>query len=517
MKQKKITIQALILTLMTFAMLGTFVGSVFSSVIVSKENLENNYLKENQYYAQKLASTTNSLFTNMLKTLNANGSYLSSMMVSKDIQTIHGEMARMNAATDYFNSVLLVDQTGTILSNTPNQNLEGQKLFTTGGKEALSKKTPLISQPYLGITGKLLILVSYPIFAPDGSYLGFIAGTIYLNEENSLKKILGLHPEHFNQSYVYVVDSSGNIIYHPDSKRINDNARQNKVVQLVMKGKSGNLEVSNTKGISMLAGYAFVETSHWGVVSQTPKESIIEPTFEMATEVVKFTVPFMVFVFLVSLLVLKRIVNPLRKLADFAHDIMENQSLPLPKIPENFFELKELKKSIFVMVEFYKKQIKVFENEAIHDPLTGLHNRRSFNKQMNEMTAYSIILLDIDHFKSVNDEYGHLMGDEVLKFLAELVKKQTRESDMCFRFGGEEFLVLLPDTDMDTTQVIAEHLRRSIESTVSPIGRSITVSIGIGNRPETASHPTELFHLIDQALYKAKNDGRNRIVSANDL
>lgn len=513
MKHKMVTIQALILSLMTFAMLGTFIGSILFGVIVSKENLEKNYLNENRFYAKKLATTTDSLFKNMMQILKVQASILSEEPVS----SVNTKLTQVFESTDFFNSILRVDKDGFLISTTPNLGLEGVKIETIGAKEALSKKVPLVSEPYLGITGRLIILVSYPVFDQEGNYSGYIGGTIYLNEENSLRNILGLHPQHLNDSYVYVVDSKGNIIYHPETERINDNVKGNKVVNLVTKGKSGNLEVVNTKGIHMLAGYASVETSKWGIVSQTPKASVLHPTYDLAIEIGKFTIPFMIFVFLVAFFMLKRIVNPLKELADFAHDIMEKQSVPLPNIPENFFELKELKKSIFVMVETYKKQIQVFENEAILDPLTGLYNRRSFNNQINDLKEYSLILFDIDHFKSVNDEFGHLKGDEVLKFLAELVQKQTRKSDMCYRFGGEEFLVLLPKTDMNTTLTIAEKIRKSIESTISPIGRRITVSIGIGNMPATASHHTELFNLIDQALYKAKNDGRNRIISANDL
>lgn len=494
-----------------------FYRQYFSSGIVSKQNLENNYLNQNQFYAQKLATTTDSLFQNMLQTLKFNADLLSSSMLNKDQATLFSELNQVKESTNYFNSVLIVDKDGILISNVPHQDLIGKKVNTVGVREAIHNKTPLISQPYLGLTGQLLILISYPIFGEDGSYLGLLGGTIYLNEDNSLKNILGLHPEHFNDSYVYVVDSSGNIIYHPESERINDNAKENKVVQQVMRGRSGNDEVINTKGIPMLAGYAVIDTSKWGVVSQTPKSSVLEPTYNMASEVGKFTLPFMIFIFLVGLILLRRIVHPLRKLADFAHHIMEKQSIPLPNISENFFELKELKKSIFVLVEFYKKQILVFEKEAILDPLTGLYNRRSFNQQISEYKEYSLILFDIDHFKSVNDEFGHLMGDEVLKFLADLLKTETREGDQCFRFGGEEFIVLLPNTELDTTYSIAERIRKSTETMISPIGKSITVSIGIGHMPTTASHHTELFNLVDQALYKAKNDGRNRIVSANEL
>ncbi|MFD2444599.1 sensor domain-containing diguanylate cyclase [Bacillus sp. CGMCC 1.16607] len=515
MNSKKITIQALIMALTAFAMIGTLLGSILSSVIVSKQNLESNYLNENQFYAQKLARTTDSLFKNMKQTLKVGANEVANL--TKNKKALYSELNQIYGSTDFFNSIIFIDPKGIVISTAPHLDLEGKLLNSIAAKEALKKKAPLISQPYLGLTGRLIILVSNPVFGENGEYLGFIAGSIYLEEENSLQNTLGLHPEHLSNSYVYVVDSKGSIIYHRDENRIGDNVKENKAVKQVIKGKDGKLELINTKGIPMFAGYAYVKSSKWGIVSQTPKDSIKKPTTIIAKEVGKFTIPFMLFVFLVTFILLKRIVNPLRILADFAHNIINKPSIPLPTIPESFFELKELKKSMFIMIEYYKKQIHVFEKEAILDPLTELYNRRAFNKQISEYNDYSLALFDIDYFKSVNDEYGHLMGDKVLIFLADLIRRETRDEDLCFRFGGEEFLILFPNTDLDEAYTITDHIRSQLETATSPIGRSITISAGVGNMPKTAIHHTELFDLIDQALYQAKNDGRNRVVRADGL
>ncbi|MHC0038673.1 sensor domain-containing diguanylate cyclase [Pseudoneobacillus sp. C159] len=516
MRFKRNTIQTLFMALMLFSIIGTFIGSLYSSIVVSKENLEKNYLIENQYYAEKLASTTNSLFMNMIRTLKVQAAVLSDDSLTINYQALHKNLNQLMDSTDYFNSLLFVTNKGLVATTVPHLGLEGKRLTSLGATESLKRKVPYISSPYLGVTGRLLVLVSFPVFNDDGIYKGFLAGTIYLNEDNSLKKTLGEHPKHLKNSYVYVVDSNGTIIYHPDSDQINKNARENKVVQKLIEGKSGQEEVINTKGIAMLAGYASVKRSHWGIVSQTPKDSVSGPTYDMAIQVAKYTIPFMMFVFLLALLLLKKIVQPLRKLADFSHQIIEKQSIPLPSIPETFFELTELKKSMFIMVEFYKKQIHYFENEATLDPLTGLNNRRSYNKTVKELNDYSLLLLDIDHFKLVNDEFGHLKGDDVLKLLAEILKKETRKDDLLYRFGGEEFIVILPNTEPKIAFQIAENIRRATEESENPIGRPITVSMGIGHLPTNSSHHTELFHLVDMALYKAKNEGRNRVISADE-
>lgn len=298
---------------------------------------------------------------------------------------------------------------------------------------------------------------------------------------------------------------------------MNDNVIKNNAVEQVIKSQNGSLEIINTEGISMLSGYAYSEISNWGIISQTPKQSINEPTITLTKEVGKFTLPLMIFVFIISLLLLRLVVNPLRRLANFAHQISENELVHRPKISEGYYELKELKNAMFLMDDFYKKQLHSIESEVILDPLTGLYNRRSLNKMINNYKNYSLILFDADHFKLINDEFGHLMGDEVLKFIANLAKEEIREGDLPFRFGGEEFLILLPETDINDTFIIAEKVRKTVGTTISPVGKNITISIGIGNMPTTATHYTELFNLIDQALYKAKRDGRNRTVIAEEI
>lgn len=507
-KPIRLSIQWLILSLLAFAMLGTLAGSIISSAVVSKNNLEKNYLIENQYYAQKLAATTDSLFGNMIKNLTMeakNEDYLTA-----DSHAIHEELEFILQSTTFFNSIFFVDKTGRIAASAPDMALEGTKLNSVGANEALEKKVPLISKPYVGVTGKLIMLISVPVFDDNGSYGGFLAGTIYLHEENSLIKVLGQHPKHENDSYVYVVDSEGNIIYHPDKNRINDNVKENKVVQQVLEGKNGNQEVTNTKGISMFAGYASAtSTSKWGIISQTPKKSVMKPAMEMAKQVTLIAIPFMMFVFVLTLIMMKKIVNPIRNLASYAKQVTTEPSSPAPYIPGWYYELKELKRAILVAVDFYQTKLTDAESESNLDPLTGFYNRRFLEKKINDFDIYSIILFDIDHFKAVNDQFGHQVGDEVLKFLSELVKKETRASDLCFRIGGEEFLIILPETGIHITEIVAERIRKTTECTTSPSGNPITVSMGIGSF-------SELMNRTDQALYKAKHEGRNRVVIAGE-
>ncbi|MGG7620435.1 cache domain-containing protein [Bacillus coreaensis] len=233
MNKRKITLQSIILLLIAFAMFGTYLGVMISSIIVSKENREKGYLSENQVYAEKLADTTDLLFRNMLQTLEVSAGSI--YPFTQDGDQLYGELNQVLTSTNFFNSVFLVDKEGEIVHSAPHLDLEGVKIDTIGVSDAINKKMPLISQPYISeVTNKLIILISIPVFDDKGAYFGFLGGTIYLSEDNSIKDTLSLHPKHAVDSYVYVVDSEGNIIYHPERNRIGDNVIENGAVKRVV-------------------------------------------------------------------------------------------------------------------------------------------------------------------------------------------------------------------------------------------------------------------------------------------
>ena len=163
---------------------------------------------------------------------------------------------------------------------------------------------------------------------------------------------------------------------------------------------------------------------------------------------------------------------------------------------------------------------------AVADPLTGLYNRRYMETQVNMMVdaaanrgrALSVLALDVDHFKSVNDNYGHAAGDKVLIEMAERMKHHIRSMDLPCRIGGEEFLVVLPDTDLKVAQLIAERLRKAICSKTFDAGDPapnlpITVSIGIAEFEDSNDSLPAMLQRADEALYRAKREGRNRVIA----
>lgn len=163
------------------------------------------------------------------------------------------------------------------------------------------------------------------------------------------------------------------------------------------------------------------------------------------------------------------------------------------------------------------------EKLARQDPLTGLYNRRAFFEHgaaIDDMVQrygqlYSIVMLDIDHFKNVNDSYGHAVGDLALTSIASLMKKHARTSDIPARIGGEEFAIILPQTEMSSAVNLAERLRQAVEETSFAFENGeffITVSLGVTECGESSCSVEEVILRADKALYQAKEQGRNRVV-----
>jgi diguanylate cyclase (GGDEF)-like protein len=155
---------------------------------------------------------------------------------------------------------------------------------------------------------------------------------------------------------------------------------------------------------------------------------------------------------------------------------------------------------------------------SLHDPLTGLANRRFMDIQMDKgldaaeryEEEFSVIMADIDHFKRYNDEHGHQEGDNLLKKVADILSLEVRRADCVFRYGGEEFLIILPKTGPATAFEAAERLRKAVQQEAG-----VTISLGIASLTPTDQRKEDLIDHADKALYRAKEGGRNRVESAS--
>ena len=225
------------------------------------------------------------------------------------------------------------------------------------------------------------------------------------------------------------------------------------------------------------------------------------------------------------------IVNRIERLLAVTRQVHDGDLTARTGFPPGREELSRLGAALDEMVQTLEDRdtrlnaaLKQLAEQATTDPLTGLHNRRSLQKQLDlELVragrgrhSLAVILLDIDHFKRFNDTFGHQAGDEVLKCVAEVIRKGVRSSDIAGRYGGEEMITILPEATAQAAVMRAEAMRREIaaqhlEHAGDSLG-SLTASFGVAVFPDHGSDSGSLIRAADQALYEAKNAGRNRVV-----
>jgi len=204
------------------------------------------------------------------------------------------------------------------------------------------------------------------------------------------------------------------------------------------------------------------------------------------------------------------------------------------RIPADSDQTQDLKASVLRFAVNAAEQIAVtlsniqlretLHTQAIQDPLTGLYNRRFFNgalerelrRSARRETPLGVLMIDLDHFKRVNDERGHEAGDHLLRAVAEMLRSSVRAEDVIARYGGEEFIVLLPDTNLAEARILAERLRRGFKKLEVQYGDRpldpMTLSVGVAASPDSGTTAEALVQAADSALYRAKREGRDRVV-----
>lgn len=518
LKSKFLKLNRLILFLALTATILTFINSFYSNYEVQKEQLVLQTIEVNRAYASKLSDTTEVF----LRTSQQQLTYTANSLFNKmnDGSHLKEEANRLKFQTDSFNSVVISDASGLTQAASPETlDLVGRKLSSVGSVEALEEKRALISSPYVSTLKNLIVFLSAPVFDYQGNYLGFLGGSIYLKSPNILSEILGEH-YYKNGSYIYVIDQDKQILYHPEKGRIGSFIEGNDGIDEIIATKEGGLLLNNSRGIQMLAGYSTIPSTGWIIITQSPVESTLVPLTGIMEKVVLRTLPLALAVFLFIWLFARAISKPLQQLADKA------RSLDSPTVNEDienihswYVESLGLKRAMLSGVKLMQNQIGDLKRDAETDPLTGASNRRAFQFKLKQLVLleipFSVLALDIDYFKRVNDAYGHSVGDDVLKQQTKILNRFSRDGDMVARTGGEEFVLLLKETSKEDAFLVAERLRIAIsEETFDAVGH-LTVSIGIAAWAISDEISVEkTLSLADQALYEAKGQGRNRCIIA---
>lgn len=203
---------------------------------------------------------------------------------------------------------------------------------------------------------------------------------------------------------------------------------------------------------------------------------------------------------------------------NFSEEMLDEIQKNIEEIISNFPVPEDNKLDVIKKINFMYSQTRYL---SLTDALTGLYNRRHFNAELEREFMRSkryggnlcIAIIDIDFFKKINDTYGHLCGDYVLKEVAYLILENFRKTDMVFRYGGEEFVVIMPETSLENSLIPLERLRKTIENNNFIFkGEKIKVTISIGAETNHTESTEEFLNNADKALYQAKQNGRNQTV-----
>ncbi|WP_378080183.1 diguanylate cyclase [Aeromonas bestiarum] len=513
----KIDLRSLILALAVISVIATLSNSFYATYEAQRALLISNTLDANRVYAAKLAEMTNTMLQSSQSQLAYSAALLAPAM--KDDSTLLSEMQRLQQQTATFNSVAVVNADAVVVAVYPDTlQVKGARLTSQSAKLSITTRQPVITDPFVSLSGNYLISISYPIFDKEQVYLGYVAGTIYLQSHNMLSGILGQH-YYQDGSSLYVVDRNRTRIYHPDSTRVGEKIRDNGVVDKVLSGEEGALALTDETGTEMLAGFAPIPQTHWGVVAQRPRAATLAGLDQQMMHVLLKIIPINLLILLFIWISAIFISRPLWQLAHKAKLMDQQESLKnIARIRVWYFEAAQLKQAMLKGLGLLNTRITQLHNDSHTDAMTGLFNRRGMQQVLDSYQALgqplAVIALDIDHFKQINDGFGHDVGDQVLAALAALMQQGARQADAVCRSGGEEFLVLLPGLPLPLAFEIAERLRQRVAAHPMPGAGHITISLGVAHWPGSDDDLNAVLKQADKALYEAKRRGRNRTVLA---
>ena len=508
----RVDLRRLIIALCLFSTLLAAATFMLASYLVQREQLVSTAMENHRVYALKLAKLTDALLVQSRKTLT----YIAQTTADPALTPEQRQTLLTNVynQTSFFNSMLLIAPNNTVIAEAPAQlGMVGHAVANPHSKVMAQQRRAVITEPYVASTGRMVVSHLVPAISPDGQYKGHVIGTLYLHQGNELRHLLGDH-YFMDSSYTYVLDPVGNVILHTDPAWVARPAPHEEVVQALKNASHGKMTVRGDEGRPLVAGFAKAESSGWSVVVVRPQADVLLRLNELTLRTLLTAAPLGVLSLILIAWLVMHIVRPLRTLADLARTMEDPQTLHrLRQTPAWYFEAVELKHAMLNGLSAINHKIRNLRHESTTDMLSGLLNRRGLRAALDQLSAKrtptAIIVLDIDHFKRVNDTLGHDSGDTVIRMMADRMRSAARIGDITARSGGEEFVMLLPDTTAAEAWHIAEQLRRDIHETPTTVSMPITVSCGIAQSPEIARDLDEAWQLADRALYRAKRSGRD--------
>lgn len=513
MFRNKLHLRTLMLMLSVGGILITSMLLLSALTLFQKGNIEDRLLENNLAYARKLADTTDRYLVTAQRELAYSAEQIKTL---HDTVQLKNEAERLRLQSGFFNSVVIVNSDAIIAATSPESlNLVGVKLHSRASSQAIADKKSFISEPFISAAGNYVVFISQPLFNYSGSYIGYIGGTIYLQKESMLSDILSMH-FYERDTDITVINNDGMVIFNRNPKLIGTDLNSASDFQKnISRGQSGHFFGDYKTGDS-LVGYASLNQADWKVIISGASEGVSRILLETVINAFWFTLAIIVLTITVVTVFATRISSPLEKLAECTRaDDGESTLKKLANIKVWYKEAERLKDALSLHLQIMARRVSALSDEAMRDPLTKLYNRKGFRsllKQYRHTDEHCVIAIDIDHFKMINDSFGHDGGDAVLVTFSDKLRDFCLSGHIVCRFGGEEFVVLLPYTNLSDAGAIAEHIRYSIEHADFPHVDKVTISLGVAAVNKIHRDIDTVLRNADLALYEAKRLGRNKVV-----
>ena len=433
--------------------------------------------------------------------------------------------------TDYLTSVeerfpdyeelLVIDREGEALATS--DELGGVVHLPSGWLDRVEGGQVVIADGYWDEQlDQALMTIAVPVTAANSAFVGaFVANVTYRAVQTTL---LVFAPGDSGDLFVIAPDGAEIVSLRSDARPLAARRLSPATTDLLFSGERTPVNYLDREGNEVIGTLQRVPSLEWAVVAEITADEAYAQVAQLRDVTALLVMGLLVLVGFIAYWLGLLIVRPLDRLTTGAAEVAAGDlevDLPVGK-----GEVGYLTEVFNGMVDRLREGRQQLEGLLVTDPLTGISNRRHLMEKMEgdvrrsrrSKKAFTILMLDVDHFKKFNDMHGHVAGDKALKAVAKVLLKVTREIDHVARFGGEEFLVMLSDTNIYGAVKVAERIQEQLSKRKVAVGKksvTVTVSTGVAEYPVHGDSPEALIVSADAALYEAKRLGRDRVTSAS--
>ncbi|MBP1966902.1 sensor domain-containing diguanylate cyclase [Paenibacillus aceris] len=425
-----------------------------------------------------------------------------------------------------FDTLNFVEKDGVINAGDDSFIYVGDRPFF---KYALEKRSFISGVDISRETGKPIITFSAPVLGDQNEFKGVVMGVITLDRLNMLMKQLSFG----ETGEVYVLDAKGQIVTASGNTNVSSTSPNppmtSEIIQRAKTGSTSSAVYTGFHGEKVFGQYQWSTGKNWIVVGEITQKEVFQKLNQLSITIIVISFIALIVSILAAITIASRIERPIRYLLRATQHIRKGNyhyQIDADEIRSAPVELRLLVNTFNLMSEKLKTTISLLEVSALVDQLTDIPNRRYMMSEGNEQLkaciaagyTCSVMMMDIDHFKKVNDTYGHLVGDRVLQQVATLLKQLAGNHTVVARYGGEEFILLCLRKNAEESARLAEEIRARVEMEPykdDKVTVQLTVSIGAAEFSPKLEFGTmvleDMISRADHALYRAKTAGRNRV------